>query len=54
MKKMKRLGVLILALALAWSLTACGGSRSSGTSVLPALSGGSGASASSADSSDGG
>ena len=45
MKKMKRLGVLILALALAWSLTACGGSRSSGTSVLPALSGGSGASA---------
>lgn len=54
MKKMKRLGVLILALALAWSLTACGGSRSSGTSVLPALSGGSGASASSAGSSDGG
>ena len=44
MKKMKRLGALILALALAWSLTACGGSRSSGTSVLPALSGGSGAS----------
>ena len=54
MKKMKRLGVLILALALAWSLTAGGGSSSSGTSGLPALSGGSGASASSAGSSDGG
>lgn len=51
MKKMKRFGALILALALAWSLTACGGSGSSGTSVLPALNGGSGAS--SAGSSDG-
>lgn len=51
MKKMKRFGALILALALAWSLTACGGSGSSDTSVLPALNGGSGAS--SAGSSDG-
>lgn len=47
MKKMKRLGALILALALAWSLTACGGSRGSGTSVLPALNGGNSGAASS-------
>lgn len=47
MKKMKRFGALILALALAWSLTACGGSGSSGTSVLPALNGGNGGAASS-------
>ena len=41
---MKKLFALWLTLLLSLSLTACGGSGSSGTSVLPALSGGSGAS----------